>query len=300
MRRSGDNDSVAAAGVGVDGLIVVLLLGLVEDRGAVGVGLTAAGTATVELDALALAGDAVPLTCAGAAVRVGSAVAREGRAGRRGVGAVRERGAGGRHGRGAEVGDDIVDVSVAKAGAELVNLILVVVVGVQDVLGRVGRHGLGSLDLRNGQGAALGDVDGQRLARGLGRGLGGLAVLVLGRRVARRALAAGLVRRGRLGGLGRGLGGVGGDIEDVQLTAGGGLDGGLNAGVVGDVVAIDDVVVPVALAGFESRGLEAESSLPGAGLGRRLVLGEGKLALVPVPGAEKMNGLDTGGDAERE
>jgi len=93
---------------------------------------------------------------------------------------------------------------------------------------------------------------------------------------------------------------VSGDIEDVQLTAGGGLDGGLNAGVVGDVVAIDDVVVPVALAGLEGGGLEAESALPGAGLGRRLVLGEGKLALVTVPGAEQVDGLDTGGDAERE
>jgi hypothetical protein len=32
---------------------------------------------------------------------------------------------------------------------------------VQDVLGGMGRHGLGGLDLRDGQGAALGDVDRQ-------------------------------------------------------------------------------------------------------------------------------------------
>jgi hypothetical protein len=41
---------------------------------------------------------------------------------------------------------------------------------------------------------------------------------------------------------------------------------------VGDVVAVHDVVVPVALAGLESRWLEAEVALPAAGLGG--ILGE--------------------------
>lgn len=69
---------------------------------------------------------------------------------------------------------------------------------------------------------------------------------------------------------------------------------------MGDVVAIDDVVVPVSLTGLEGRVLEAEGALPRSGLGGSLVLGERKLAVIAVPGAEKMNGLDTGGDAERE
>jgi hypothetical protein len=67
---------------------------------------------------------------------------------------------------------------------------------------------------------------------------------------------------------------------------------------MGNVVAINDVVVPVALAGLEGRGLEPEGALPG--LGGRLVLGKGKLADVVVPRAEEMDGLDAGGDAEGE
>jgi hypothetical protein len=42
-------------------------------------------------------------------------------------------------------------------------------------------------------------------------------------------------------------------------------------------------VVPVALAGLEHGALELERALPCAGLGRGLVLGEGKLAGVVVP-----------------
>jgi len=53
------------------------------------------------------------------------------------------------------------------------------------------------------------------------------------------------------------------DIEDVQLAAGGRLSGELLGRVMGDVVAIDDVVVPVAGAEFESvRALEAEGAAP--------------------------------------
>ena len=67
-----------------------------------------------------------------------------------------------------------------------------------------------------------------------------------------------------------------------------------------DVVAVDDVVVPVSLTSLESRAGEAEGALPGAGLGRGLVLGERKLADVVVPRAEKVNSLDAGRDAKRE
>ena len=67
---------------------------------------------------------------------------------------------------------------------------------------------------------------------------------------------------------------------------------------MGYMVPIDDVVVPVALAGLEGGGLEPECALPG--LGGRLVLGKGELADVVVPRAEEMDGLDAGGDAEGE
>ena len=67
-----------------------------------------------------------------------------------------------------------------------------------------------------------------------------------------------------------------------------------------DVVAVDDVVVPVALARLESRVLELKLALPSAGFGGMLVLGEGQLADVIVPGSQKMHRLDSRGDAERE
>lgn len=64
-------------------------------------------------------------------------------------------------------------------------------------------------------------------------------------------------------GLGGLLDGSGWDVEDVQLSAGGLLDDVLLGRVVGDVVSIDDVVVPVSATLLESMGtLEAESSLP--------------------------------------
>ena len=69
-------------------------------------------------------------------------------------------------------------------------------------------------------------------------------------------------------------------------------------GVVGDVVAVNDVVVPVALALLECGAVELEASVPSSRL--LLVLGEGKLALVAVPGSEKVDGLAVGGSAESE
>lgn len=65
---------------------------------------------------------------------------------------------------------------------------------------------------------------------------------------------------------------------------------------MGDVVAVDDVVVPVALALLESLALEAESALPATGLTG--VLGERELAVVVVPGAEEVDGLAVRGSAE--
>lgn len=65
------------------------------------------------------------------------------------------------------------------------------------------------------------------------------------------------------------------------------------------MVAVNDVVVPVALTGLEI-ALESESALPRARLGGRLVLGKGDLTDVVVPGTEKVDGLDTGRNAERE
>jgi hypothetical protein len=132
----------------------------------------------------------------------------------------------------------------------------------------------------------LGDVGADAQARAAGR-----LVRVAG--AAGRALG----RRGRR--LGRGLGGLG-SIEDIEGAAGGGLNRRLLAGVVRYVVAVDDVVVPVPLAGLDDGGLEAEGALPRAGLGRGLVLGEGELAGVAVPGTEKVDSLDARRDAEAE
>lgn len=69
---------------------------------------------------------------------------------------------------------------------------------------------------------------------------------------------------------------------------------------MGDVVAVDDVVVPVSLAGLEGGILESKGTFPRARLGGGLVLGERELADVVVPRAEEMHGLDARRDAERE
>jgi hypothetical protein len=266
------DDHTVAAGGDVGALLLVLGVG-----GGARVVVVAAGATAVEADAVAGAGDAVALADARGAVGAGGAVAREIRGGAGRVGAVRERGAGGRDGgAAAEVIDDVLSILVlvvdAGGGEALAQLILV---EVDDVAGGTGVDGLGSLDLGDREGAALGDLGG---AAGAARRLVRLAG------VAGRALGG---RGRRLGGLGR-LGG----IEDVEGAASGGLNGGLLAGVVRDVVSIDDVVVPVALASLDDGGLEAEGALPRAGLGRGLVLGERELTGVVVPGTKKVDGLD--------
>lgn len=100
-------------------------------------------------------------------------------------------------------------------------------------------------------------------------------------------------------GSGGGLGGLAiGDIEDVQLSAGGGLSDGVVGWIVRNVVSVNDVVVPVSLTLLQSLALEAEVALPATRLG--CVLGKWELAIVVVPRAEQVDGLDVGGGAEGE
>jgi len=59
------------------------------------------------------------------------------------------------------------------------------------------------------------------------------------------------------------------------------------------VVPVNDVVVPVSLTSLKRAALKSECTFPRAGLARLLVLGEGNLACIVVPGTEKVDGLDT-------
>nr|POE79758.1 hypothetical protein CFP56_07823 [Quercus suber] len=260
-----DDDALAAGGAGD-------VLGLGLGRAVRLVRVATARATAVELDAGAGAGDAVAF--AGAARR---GAGHDGRRGRR-VGAARAAGA--ERGHVGLVVAVILGVVVVVLGVVLlVGDLVTGELGGQLLDGGVGEsfaadgaglmrlHGLRVHDARRGEGATLGDV-----------GLAGAA------RVAGR----------RSGGLGGGLGG--GDVEGVELAAGGGLDDVLAGRVVGDVVAVDDVVVPVALALLEGGAGEAELALPGAGLAG--VLGEGELAVVAVPVADQVNGLAGSSGAE--
>jgi hypothetical protein len=68
---------------------------------------------------------------------------------------------------------------------------------------------------------------------------------------------------------------------------------------VGDVVPIDNVVVPVSLTRLQSFALEAERAFPRPGLGGP-VMRKGKLSGVVVPGTDKMYGFDSRGGTEVE
>jgi len=233
---------------------VLLLVGI----GAVGVTGAAAGAAAVELDALATAGDAVALA------RAGRGDGRWGRA----VGT-------GRAGR------ERWDIRAVRV---VIGVIFGVVLGVvlEGLLGEAGVEGL-----KGGLGVVTGnDMGGLAWTLGLGGADGrGRERAALGddaRVAAGRALG---------GGGSSGLGSW--DIEDVELTAGGGLRGVLAGWVVGDLVAVEHVVEPVTLAWLEDRGLEAEGTLPGAlGAGKR------ELSLVAVPGSDEVDGLDRRSGAE--
>lgn len=69
---------------------------------------------------------------------------------------------------------------------------------------------------------------------------------------------------------------------------------------MGDVVSVNDVVIPVSLSRLECSALKSECSLPRTGFRGSLVLGKRKLARVVVPRAEEVNGLDAGGSAQIE
>jgi len=141
------NDAVAAGAGGGNSLVLILVLAAAGAGVAVVIKATSR-SAAVELDTLALASDTVALAGARADVGSGGAVAREGRVGRRAVGAVGQGRTAGGDGRGAEVGDELVlNVGAAKAVGKLVKFAIVVVGSIQNVLGSVGRHGLGGLDL---------------------------------------------------------------------------------------------------------------------------------------------------------
>lgn len=254
------DDNALAAGC----LLLLLVVGLVLGGAVLGIAVAAAGAAAVEPDAVALAGDAVAF--AGAA-RAGGADAGWGA----GVGAA----AGG---QGWDIGVVIglelrvffllvgfLEVGLSEARGEGFEGGLVVL-GVDHLAGLVWALGTWGSDARGRERAALGDGGARNAARGT-----------------------------RAGGSG---GGRLGDVEDVEVAAGGGLGGEFTGRVVADVVTVNDVVVPVSLTLLESGALELELTDPAAGL--LGVLGKRKLALIAVPGTEKMDGLAARGGAERE
>jgi hypothetical protein len=281
-RLAADDDSLAAGGDGN-----ILLIGWWAAGFLIGV--SAAGSTAVELDALAGTGDSVSLAWAGRNV---------GDIGAGGDGGVWS-GAEGRASGGwwAELVVRvvlIVDGGLREAACDISNGggLKGAVLGLEDSLGRVWGDGLGRLDLGDGEWASLGDV-----------GVGSAGLTAGG---GRRVLAGGGGRLagGRLGWLGRRwlgwLAGGGWNIEDVQNATSGGLGGGGLGGVVGNMVPINDVVVPVSLTSLECGALESECSLPCASLGGGLVGSKRKLTRVVVPRTEEMYGLDSGGGAEIE
>lgn len=259
-RLLADDDTLAAGGA----LGVELILGF--GRAFRRVGVAAARATAVELDASAGTGDTVALACAAG----GSAGDR-----RWGAGA----GAAGSEGR---------DVGVGVRVGFLVRVLLGVV---RLVNGRSGEPGGELLDSRAGESL--------RTQSSAGMGLLGLWGLDLGRAEGAALwdirYAAGRAD-GLLGGGGGGL--ARGNVEDVELAASGGLDDRVTGGIVGDVVAVNDVVVPVALALLQGLALETESALPATSLVG--IFGERELAVVVVPGAEQVDGLAVGGSAESE
>jgi len=88
------------------------------------------------------------------------------------------------------------------------------------------------------------------------------------------------------------------DVEGVELAASSGLGHGLAGGIMGNMVAVDDVVVPVSLTLLQSGALESECTFPATGFSG--ILGQGKLTGVVVPRAEQVHGLAVGGSAESE
>lgn len=256
-----DDDTLAADGAAGSAVLLIAVFGL----GAAGVrrlgDVAAAAAAAVQLDAVALAGDAVALAAA-----LHGRVAHGGqRRGRGRAGGTRRQGRADGAGRAVGVGVLVRQAGAGEAASEVVDGRGEL--GLAELARSIGLGRLGVLDLRGGQRAAGGDV---------GRGTAALAV---------SAGAAGVA------GLSTG------DIEDVELAARGGLDGVLDGGVVGNVVPVHDVVVPVAATKLQHGGLEAELADPGTGL---VLSGERQLARVVVPRADQVDGLDVGRGAQVE
>lgn len=96
----------------------------------------------------------------------------------------------------------------------------------------------------------------------------------------------------------RGGGSLGWDVEDVELASCCRFSCEFTGGVVRDMVAVDDVVVPVSLTLFQRGALELEASDPSTAL--LGVLGERELALVVIPRAEEVHCLASCRSAECE
>jgi len=97
-------------------------------------------------------------------------------------------------------------------------------------------------------------------------------------------------------GFGAGSGARGGfaawDVKNVQFAASCRLGGVVLGWVVGNMVAIDNVVVPISRSELQSmRALKAEGAFPRARFG---ITDNRKwqLVLVAVPGSKEMNSLD--------
>lgn len=251
-----DDDTLATDATASTAVLLIAVLGF----GAASLGglgdVAAAATTAVQLDAVTLASDAVTFT---AALHGGIAHGGQRRGRGRARGAGRQRGAGG-------------------AGRA---------VGVRVLIGQTGAREATGEVVDGGSELSLAKLTGSVR-------LGGLGVLDSGGRKGTASCDAG---RGavRLGSITATAGLATGDIEDVKLAAGGGLDGVLDGGIVRDTVAIHDIVIPVTAAELQHGGLEAELAQPCT----RLVLsGQRQLTRVVVPRADQVDGPDVGRGAQ--
>lgn len=144
-----------------------------------------------------------------------------------------------------------------------------VIVRLDDALGLVGLVWERGADLAGRHAPAMWDVNGGRPGVALG--------------VTGRGGRLGVVRRW--------------DVKNIELTASRGLYGGIFGRIMGDMVAIDDIVVPISMAGHKGRSLELECSFPTSLL---RTFGERELALVVVPRAKQVNCLYVRGRAKSE
>lgn len=241
-------------------------------RAAVTVGAVSTNfTTTVQLDALAMSGDTEAFASAAGTAghagegtwAAGAIAARECSAGAGKI-AVAIVAAGVFAGRSMTV-----EVDLAEFLAKILELIDGgrLVVGLADLSAGVGLGWLWVLDSAWAQGTTNWDINGVAFV-GVGVFSVVTALVSLRRRLGAACLAIGT-----------------GNIEDVQLAAGSGLDDVFLGWVVRDVVAVHAVVVPVAATELEGVGaLKAEGTFPRAWLGIAGLDGrEWELVLVVVP-----------------